>query len=158
MRWSTKKQKIKIGIISDTHNVLKDEVIDKLKGCDYILHAGDVTKKHIYDRICHLDKPFYLVRGNSDRDTWSNQIPGRQLFTIGGLRFLMVHDRCNVGNLYKQVDIIIFGHTHRFTEEIMNGRLWLNPGSCGRPRFGNQTSMVIMELCNKKYTINKIEV
>lgn len=151
-----KKKKYRIGIVSDSHNYVSEQMIKVLKTCDYILHAGDVTTERVVDQFRQLGGRFYLVRGNTDRDPWAYSIAERQLFTIGGLTFLMVHDQMDAGSLVGKADIIIYGHTHRYSEEIYKGRLWLNPGSCGSPRYGNPASMVVMETENKKYTIQKI--
>ena len=149
-----KEKKYRVGIVSDSHNYVSKQMLAILKTCDYVLHAGDVTTECVLDQFRAYGR-FYLVRGNSDRDQWAYRIAKRQLFKIGGLTFLMVHDQMDAGRLVEKADIVIHGHTHRYSEEVFRGRLWLNPGSCGSPRYG-QASMVVMEIQDKQYTIQKI--
>lgn len=130
-------------------------MIDILKTCDYVLHAGDVTTESVRDQFCFLGN-FYLVRGNSDRDPWAERIARHQIFQIGELTFLMVHDQMDAGKLVESADIVIYGHTHRYSEKLHKGKLWINPGSCGSPRYGNLASMAVMEIKGKEYTIQKI--
>lgn len=150
-----KKRKYKIGIVSDSHNYVSEQMMGILRTCDYILHAGDVTTESVVDQFRQAGR-LYLVRGNTDRDPWAYSVAERQLFSIGGLTFLMVHDQMDVGRLVVQADVVIYGHTHIYSEQIVNGRLWLNPGSCGSPRYGNPASMVVMEVEDQKYTLQKI--
>ena len=116
----------RIGIISDTHNLLRPEVLEILKGCDCILHAGDVTKESLLDQIRFLGN-LYVVRGNND------------------------------GGQTEGTNVVVFGHTHKYFEEQAGHLLWLNPGSCGYPRFGGAVTMVVMEVDGAEYYVEKID-
>ena len=144
----------KVGIISDTHNLMRPEALEILKTCDYILHAGDFTEEKILDQIRFMGR-LYAVRGNCD-GYWAHGLSEKLRFRIEDLEFLMVHNRNRAGAAAKEADVIIFGHTHRYSEEVIDGRLWLNPGSCGWPRFAGEVSMAVMEITGKKYRITRI--
>ncbi len=147
---------IRVGILSDTHGVLPDVVTKHLTGCDYILHAGDVTSEWILDELRQVCRQLIVVRGNCDYDPWAFKVKSRQLFDIGGLTFLMVHDNWDVGRLLTQADVVVHGHTHVWQNEWRNGRLWFNPGSVGRPRYGAPPTFAIMEIKNKQISVEQI--
>lgn len=134
----------KIGIISDTHGLLRPEVLEILKTCDCILHAGDVDKPELLDRIRCLGS-IYVVRGNNDRD-WAEGIAKTLRFTIEGVKFFMTHNKKDVAWELGSAQVVIFGHTHSYSEKMVDGRLWLNPGSCGRSRFGQEATMAVMSV------------
>ena len=135
--------KEKIGIISDTHGLLRPEVLEILKDCKYILHAGDVNKDEILDVLRSMGN-LYVVRGNNDKD-WAENLRTSLSFTIGGVKFFMVHNKKDV-----------VWHTHKYFEKMIDGRLWLNPGSCGRSRFGGEVTMAVMTVEDGKYQVEKI--
>ena len=131
--------KEKIGIISDTHGLLRPEVLEILKDCKYILHAGDVNKDEILD----------VLRSMENLRTSLS-------FTIGGVKFFMVHNKKDVAWELGDTQVVIFGHTHKYFEKMIDGRLWLNPGSCGRSRFGGEVTMAVMTVEDGKYQVEKI--
>ena len=136
--------KEKIGIISDTHGLLRPEVLEILKDCKYILHAGDVNKDEILDVLRSMGN-LYVVRGNNDKD-WAENLRTSLSFTIGGVKFFMVHNKKDVAWELGDTQVVIFGHTHKYFEKMIDGRLWLNPGSCGRSRFGGEFQEMIITL------------
>ena len=144
----------KIGIISDTHGLLRPEVLEILKTCDCILHAGDVDRPEILDKLRPLGN-LYAVRGNNDGD-WARGIAATLRFKIENISFFMTHNKKDVAWDLGSVQVVITGHTHKYKEEIKDGRLWLNPGSCGRSRFGGEVTMAVMEIDEEKYQISKI--
>ena len=148
--------KEKIGIISDTHGLLRPEVLEILKDCKYILHAGDVNKDEILNVLRSMGN-LYVVRGNNDKD-WAENLRISLNFTIGGVKFFMVHNKKDVTWDLDDTQVVIFGHTHRYTEERIGDVLWLNPGSCGRARFGLPLSMAVMTIQGRQYRIEKIEL
>ena len=132
---------IRIAVISDTHGLLRREVVAQLQGCTCILHAGDIISESDLDELA-LYGSLYAVRGNNDiYYPWAKNLAGILQFQIGGVRFLMTHDRWDVPHNLEGVDVIVCGHTHHYSEEWIDGRLWLNPGSCGRGRFGSGVTM-----------------
>ena len=146
--------KEKIGIISDTHGLLRPEVLEILKDCKYILHAGDVNKDEILDVLRSMGN-LYVVRGNNDKD-WAENLRTSLSFTIGGVKFFMVHNKKDVAWELGDTQVVIFGHTHKYFEKMIDGRLWLNPGSCGRSRFGGEVTMAVMTVEDGKYQVEKI--
>lgn len=146
----------RVGIISDTHGMLRQEVLDILDDCDYILHAGDITSEEILDPLRSRGR-IYVVRGNND-GLWASGIARTQSFQIEGLRFFMVHDQMDAGPEALKADVIIFGHSHRYSQQVIDGRLWLNPGSCGRARFGGDVTMAVMDIDDRKYHVEKIMI
>lgn len=144
----------KIGIISDTHGLLRPEVLEILKTCDCILHAGDVTRPELLDELRCLAS-IYVVRGNNDGE-WAAGIAKTLYFRIEGVEFFMTHNKKDVAWELGSTQVVIFGHTHSYFEKTIDGRLWLNPGSCGRSRFGQDISMAVMTVENGTYHVDKI--
>ncbi len=132
---------VNIAVLSDSHGLLRREVVAEIRDCTHILHAGDIIRETDLDEL-RLYGFIYAVRGNND--LWQDglrDLAGILRFEIGGVRFLMVHDRWDVPRNLAGVQAVIFGHTHQYSEEWTDGRLWLNPGSCGRARFGGAVTM-----------------
>ena len=153
--------KEKIGIISDTHGLLRPEVLEILKDCKYILHAGDVNKDEILDVLRSMGN-LYVVRGNNDKD-WAENLRTSLSFTIAGVKFFMVHNKKDVAwelgdtqVVMHDTDVVIYGHSHKYAEQMVDGVLWLNPGSCGRSRFGGEVTMAVMTVEDGQYQIEKI--
>ena len=144
----------KIGIISDTHGLLRPEVLEILKTCDCILHAGDVTRPELLDELRCLAS-IYVVRGNNDGE-WAAGIVKTLHFRIEGVEFFMTHNKKDVAWELGSTQVVIFGHTHSYFEKTIDGRLWLNPGSCGRSRFGQDITMAVMTVENDTYHVDKI--
>ena len=144
----------KIGIISDTHGLLRPEVLEILKTCDCILHAGDVDRPEILDQLRPLGN-LYAVRGNNDGD-WARGIATALRFKIENISFFMTHNKKDVAWDLGDTQVVIFGHTHKYFEKYVDGRLWLNPGSCGRSRFGGEVTMAVMTVEDGKYQVEKI--
>lgn len=137
---------IRIAVISDTHGLLRRSVTEQLGDCSHILHAGDLIHESDLDELS-LYGNLYAVRGNND--VWMrgvSDLAGFLRFQIGGVSFYMVHDRRDVPRDLSGTDAVIYGHTHRYSEEWIDGRLWLNPGSCGYTRFGGDVTMAKLTL------------
>ena len=143
---------IRIAVLSDTHGMLRREVVAELQDCSHILHAGDIVKETDLDEL-RLYGAIYAVRGNND--VWQDGL--RDLaqvlrFEIGGVSFLMTHDRYDIPRNLEGVQAVIFGHSHRYSEVWQDGRLWLNPGSCGRSRFGSDVTMAKLTIRGGRIT------
>ncbi|MCC8104535.1 MAG: metallophosphatase family protein [Clostridiales bacterium] len=150
---------MRIAVLSDTHDVLREEVLEQIRLADAVIHAGDVSKPEIVDRIkanLKRDAHLYLVRGNADGD-WAKKIPDILEFQLEHLRFFVVHNR-NRAVIPEKCDIIISGHTHKFQAETVGERLWLNPGACGRRRFRSELSMAVLQIEGKRWQIEKIRI
>lgn len=114
----------KIGIISDTHGLLRPEVLEILKTCDCILHGGDINKPEILDILRPMAN-IYVVRGNNDKE-WAENLSKSLRFTIDGVEFFMVHNKKDVARDLGTAGVVIFGHSHKYFEKIIDGRLWLS--------------------------------
>ena len=108
-----------IGIISDTHGLLRPEVIEALKGCDAILHGGDINRREIIDQLEEI-APVYVVRGNNDHE-WAEHIPMYMGFELTGIRIYMTHKKKDLPEDLSNYDLVVFGHSHKY-EEIGQGR------------------------------------
>lgn len=146
----------KLGIISDTHGLLRPEVMDILRTCDCILHGGDINKAEILDELRPLAS-IYAVRGNNDRE-WAEGLAKTLRFTIEGVEFFMTHNKKDVDWNLGSAQVVIFGHTHKYFEKIIDGRLWLNPGSCGRRRFSQEITMAVMTVDQGTFKTEKIVI
>lgn len=145
---------IEIGVISDTHGLLRPAVVEVLRTCDYILHGGDVNKPEILDTLREIT-PLYVVRGNNDKD-WAEDLPAKLAFSIGGVNFFMVHNKKDVSDDLGDAQIVVFGHSHKYFMQRQNGRLWLNPGSCGKRRFDQEITMATITIEGKNYHVEKL--
>ena len=145
---------MKIGVISDTHGLLRSEVVDKLRSCDAILHAGDVNKPEILDALRAI-APLHVVRGNNDKD-WAEELPQTLRLELGGVRILMIHNKRELPKELGDAQLIVFGHSHRYFEQTIDGRLWLNPGSCGKRRFDQEISFALLHIDGDAWRVEKI--
>ena len=146
----------KLGIISDTHGLLRPEVMEVLKTCDCILHGGDINKPEILDELRPLAS-IYAVRGNNDRE-WAEGLAKTLRFTIEGVEFCMTLNKKDVAWDLGSAQVVVFGHTHKYFEQMIDGRLWLNPGSCGRSRFGQEPTMAVMTVDKGSWKVEKIVI
>lgn len=146
---------MKLAILSDTHGLLRPQVIEYLKTADAILHAGDIHTPAIADALQDLGKDLYLVRGNNDRD-WATDIPYSRRIALAGLTFFLIHNRRDVPANLSGVDVVVYGHSHRYAQVEKDGVLWLNPGSCGPRRFNQEITMAMLEAEGEKIRVEKI--
>lgn len=134
----------KIGVVSDTHGLLRDEVRERLQGCDRILHAGDIDTAFIVEELNSI-APAFFVRGNVDRK-WAEDIPETLVIDDIGIRIFMVHNVKHIDKCPKNCDLVIYGHSHKYEEKHSDGKIWLNPGSCGPKRFLLPITMAILRV------------
>ena len=152
---------MKIGIISDTHNLLRPEVTDILKDCDQILHSGDISTRAVLDQLEQL-APVRAVRGNNDKDR-AEYLPVFQDFQLGGLRFYMTHKKKDLPEDLSPYDLVIFGHSHQYSNswaDWPDGRrtLLVNPGSCGPRRFYQAITMAVLTIDDDGWVVERIEI
>ncbi len=144
---------MKIGIISDTHGLLRPQVLERLKNCQAILHAGDFSSPEVLEALDGL-APLYAVRGNTDGE-WAGILPWSQEFTLDGVIFYMTHKKRDLPGDLSAYDAVICGHSHVYDQVLSEGTLFLNPGSCGPRRFGRPATMAEMIISRGK--IKKVE-
>lgn len=133
----------KIGVLSDTHGKLREEVLEILQGCDVILHAGDCNTPQVLERLREI-APLYVVRGNADKE-WAEELPQTLSEEICGLRFFMVHNKKEIPADITGYDLVVYGHSHKYEERREGNCLYLNPGSCGPRRFSQPVTMAVVE-------------
>ena len=145
---------MKVGVISDTHGLLRQEVLEILRSCDCILHAGDINNRGVLDTLEQI-APIYAVRGNNDKE-WAEHLPHDLTVHLESLKIFMVHNKKEIQNLPPDADIVIFGHSHKYLEQEIDGKHWLNPGSCGKRRFGQEISLAVLWFEGESYRVQKI--
>ena len=149
----------KIGVISDTHGLLRPEVVPVFKGVDLILHAGDIGSIEVLDQLRTV-APIVAVRGNNDKGDWANQIPDSEVAQVGEVSIYILHDlnelvlRPPAGS----VQVVISGHSHRPSIERRDGILFVNPGSAGPRRFKLPISVARMTIQGVTVTGELIEL
>lgn len=146
----------RICILSDTHDMLRDEVKAELAEADIILHAGDIHSNNLLQTMKQYGE-LYAVCGNNDKD-WAEYLPQTLYVSIEGIRFFIVHNKKDIPEQLENVDIVIYGHSHKYEEEIINGILYLNPGSCGRRRFNLELTLCRMIVSGGTYKNEKIRI
>jgi len=136
-----------IGVISDTHGLLRPEAVTALHGVEMILHAGDIGKPEILDELNKI-APVTAVRGNNDTGDWARDIPDRQHLEIGGVLIYMLHDlkEFNSADEAIDADVLIFGHSHKPMIEERDGVVHLNPGSAGPRRFKLPVTVALLNV------------
>ncbi len=136
-----------IGIISDTHGLLRQEALRALRGADLIIHAGDVGKPEILDRLKDL-APVVAVRGNVDEDDWAMQLPLTQATEADGATLYVLHDlqQLDLDPLAAGFQVVVSGHTHQPHQTKRAGVLFLNPGSAGPRRFHLPITLALLDL------------
>ena len=147
---------MKLILLSDTHGLLRPEVAEHLKTADAILHAGDINRQSIVDELRRY-APLYVVRGNNDKE-WAEAIPHDLTVTLGGVTFYLVHNRREIPADLPGVNVVVFGHSHKYGQEEKDGLLFLNPGSCGPRRFHQEITLMEAEVENGAIRIRKITI
>lgn len=134
----------KIGIISDTHGLLRDSVKENLKDCDFILHGGDIKSETDWKELNSIAKT-YIVRGNVDKG-WAAALPATRKVNLFGIRIFLIHNKKQITEDISDCNLIVYGHSHRYEQEQRKHQLWLNPGSCGPRRFALPLTMAILHV------------
>jgi putative phosphoesterase len=130
------RNNIIVGVISDTHGLLRSQAIDALRGSDLIIHAGDVGRSELIDELRAI-APAFPVRGNVDTGNWAASLPATDIVEVGGLLLYVLHDisELDLDPATAGFAAVVFGHSHQPSIETRNGVLFLNPGSAGPRRF-----------------------
>jgi uncharacterized protein len=140
---------MRIGVISDTHGLLRPEAVELLRGSEHIIHAGDIGSPDIVPALEKI-APVTAIRGNVDTQAWAQRFPEAEIVELGGVSLYIIHD-------VKALDLnpkaagfaaVISGHSHQPKQEIKDGVLYFNPGSAGRRRFSLPVTLGRMEIMN----------
>ncbi|HEY8356420.1 MAG TPA: metallophosphoesterase family protein [Ramlibacter sp.] len=127
---------LRVGLVSDTHDLLRPEVLAFLRGSDHIIHAGDICGSGVLEQLRAL-APLTAVRGNNDRGRWAHALQEEETVQLGAVRIHVIHDLSQLpGHAAPAgVQVVVSGHSHRPRVEERDGALWVNPGSAGPRRF-----------------------
>jgi putative phosphoesterase len=127
---------VRIGLISDTHGLLRPEALDFLAGSDHIVHGGDIGGPDILERLAAI-APLTVVRGNNDTAAWAKSIPETARLELGGIGVYVIHDikELDIDPGAAGVRVVVSGHSHKPACAERGGVLYVNPGSAGRRRF-----------------------
>ena len=152
---------MKAGIISDTHDLLRTEVIEVLRDCDMILHGGDISSPGILKKLEEL-APVKAVRGNNDKE-WAAGMPLSMDFEMGGLRVFMTHKKKDIPKDVSAYDLVVYGHSHQYAEAWVDSptgkrTLLLNPGSCGPRRFHQLITIGVMTIDQEGWNVQRIDI
>lgn len=138
---------LRIGLISDTHGILRSAACAALAGCDCILHAGDIGAASV---LLELERiaPVLAVRGNIDRGPWTATLPDTASLRAAGKRILLTHDikRLSGSHVADSYEIVVSGHSHRASVSETDGVLYINPGSAGPRRFRLPVSLALLDI------------
>jgi putative phosphoesterase len=140
-------QQMRIGVISDTHGVLRPSALAALAGVDLIIHAGDVGRVEVLEGL-RAEAPVVAVRGNVDRDAWADALPLTETVQAGRFYLYVLHDisRLDLDPAAGGFAAVIYGHSHKPVIEQRGDVLYLNPGSAGARRFSLPVSLALLEM------------
>lgn len=146
-----------IGVLSDTHGRVDDQVIDIIRRTDLVLHAGDLDDPKILQAL-EKEADVVAVRGNMDSGEWSRRLASEEFVQAGDILIYMIHDlhRISIDPVGADTRIVISGHTHRPAATQENGVLYLNPGSASFPRGGRSASMALVNIDGDRFTYRHI--
>jgi putative phosphoesterase len=127
---------LRVGLISDTHGLLRPEARAFAGSCDYIIHGGDIGSAAILDELSAL-APLTAVKGNKDRQAWAARLPETEMIRVGGVFIYVIHDiaQLDIEPHAAGAQVIVSGHSHKPGIGLRDGILYVNPGSCGPRRF-----------------------
>lgn len=156
---SSSKMPLKLGIISDTHGILRPEAVDALRGCNLIIHAGDIGGHEILMKLKKLCK-VVAVRGNVDGEFGVKELKESEIVTAGKFNLYVVHKVTDFlpGGQKEKIDVVIYGHSHKSSIKYRGGTLFFNPGSAGRRRFNLPVSLGIITVRKNTLKPELIEI
>jgi hypothetical protein len=151
------KDELRIAVLSDTHGLLRPEVVASLRGADHILHAGDVGAPEILDTLAAI-APLTAIRGNIDRTGRCGDLPETEMVDVAGITFYLVHSvhDLDINPVAARVRAVISGHSHKPGHETRNGVLYLNPGSVGPRRFRLPISMAYLRITDGELRVEPV--
>lgn len=153
---------MKIGLISDTHGFLDPRLTHFFRGVDHILHAGDIGPDFLIAQLEAI-APVTAVLGNNDD---SPNFPLTQVKTLGEIKFLVHHivtprlltDELQTRVAQEKPDVILFGHSHQQFDRVINGVRFINPGYAGKPKFGAERSVALLEISGKNLEVRFVKL
>ena len=146
----------RIAVISDTHNLLRTEVMEALSGVEAILHAGDISSEATLDQLRKI-APVYAVRGNADKE-WAGDLANYLDFELCGLHIYMTHKKKDLPADLGSFDLVMVGHSHAYSVTRMGKTTIVNPGSCGPRRFHQPITLATAEVLSGLIEITRIDI
>jgi len=148
-----------IGLISDTHGLMRPEALAALQGCDLIIHAGDVGKPEIIEQLLTV-APVVAVRGNIDKGAWAAQLPLTAVAETRSARIYVLHDLqlLDLDPAAVELHVVVSGHSHKPGRAERGGVLYLNPGSAGPRRFQLPITIARLELRHSPWSVEFIDL
>lgn len=150
---------VQIGLISDTHGLLRPQALAALAGSDYIVHAGDIGDPAILEALSAI-APVTAVRGNNDQGPWAQKIPETELLRIGEFCLYAIHDiaELDLDPAAAGFQAVVAGHSHKPGQQLRDGVLHVNPGSAGPRRFKLPTSVARLQVSGAQVTAQLVEL
>jgi putative phosphoesterase len=149
----------RVGLISDTHGLLRPEAVAFLRGSDFIVHAGDVGDAEIVARLEQL-APVTAVRGNNDKGAWAESIAETEVLRIDDVSIYVLHDiaELDLDPVAAGFQVVMFGHSHRPSSDTRDGVLYVNPGSAGPRRFKLPISVGELQIVDRSVKARLVEL
>lgn len=157
---------MRIALVSDTHGLDEPKLLGLFRGCDRILHAGDMVTPPVLETLARV-APIAVVRGNNDLDPQFDRLPETLVVPVGELRVFLVHDlgpregprpRAGAALVRERADIVVHGHSHRPAAALHGGRLYVNPGSAGPRRFSLPRTAAILTVLGRRARVAFFEL
>ena len=148
-----------IGLISDTHGLLRQEALAALQGSDLIIHAGDVGNAEIIKQLRRV-APVVAVRGNIDKGAWASQLPMTAVVEAGSALIYVVHDiqQLDLDPVVAEFNVVISGHSHKPGRTERSGVIYVNPGSAGPRRFQLPITVARLSLVQSPWTVDFVDL
>ena len=148
-----------IGLISDTHGLLREEAVRALRGSELIVHAGDVGAPGIIEALSAL-APVVAVRGNVDKDDWASRLPATAVAEAGDVRIYVLHDvhELDLDPAAAGFHAVVSGHSHKFGRSERSGVLYINPGSAGPRRFQLPITVARLDLGKRPWAVEFVDL
>ncbi len=148
-----------IGLISDTHGLVRPQALDALRGVDLLIHAGDIGKAEVLDALKRI-APLHAIKGNNDRGAWVKRLPDTMILTVGGVKVYLIHDvhELSFEPSKHGIAVVISGHSHKPSIVERDGVLFVNPGSAGPRRFKLPVAVGKLRIADRKMRAAIIEL
>ena len=158
-RSTSGRERLRVGLISDTHGLLRPEALAFLAGSDHIVHAGDICEPGVLDALAAI-APVTAVRGNNDRGAWAERLRETELVQAGEVWLYAIHDRAqiDIDPVAAGVGVLVFGHSHQPSVEERDGVLYVNPGSAGPRRFRLPISVGELTVLGRSVSARTVEL
>jgi uncharacterized protein len=150
---------LSVGLISDTHGLLRPQALDALRGSRYIVHAGDIGDAAVLEALSEL-APVTAVRGNNDTGPWARRLPDTAVLEAGSARIYVLHDlnALDVDPAAEGFHVVVAGHSHKPAETRRGGVLYVNPGSAGPRRFTLPVALARLRIAPRRIAFELLKL